>query len=1064
MTVSSSTNRVSYSGNGTLTVFAYTFKVFDEADLTVILRASDGTETVQTITTHYTVSGVGDVGGGNVTFVTAPTATQTVVILREQPLTQGLDLVPNDPFPAQSLEESLDKLTFMVQQHNEELGRAIKASRTNTITGSEFTISASDRANKVFAFDSSGDLSVTQELGVYRGNWGASTAYNQRDIVKDTSTNNIFIANTAHTSSGAQPLTTNADSAKWDLLVDAASAASSASAAAASETAAETAQTAAEAAQTAAETAQTAAETAETNAETAETNAETAQAAAEAAQAAAEAVYDNFDDRYLGAKSSDPTLDNDGDALIDGALYFDTTNNVMKFYDLGNTLWKQTTPTSAQQTNIDAAVADATDIGLVAGSITNVNNVGDDITNVNTVAGQISPTNNISTVAGISTEIATVAGDSAAIGSLSAVTTEIGLLGVADVITDMGILGTADVVADMALLATTDVVADMALLGTSANVTAMSNVSDSIANVNTVATNITGVNSFAERYRVEATNPTTSLDAGDLAYVTGDTVLKYYNGTSWQSISPGIGAVSDDSNPSLGGDLNLASNDITGTGNVDITGTVSADNLGEHTITAVASGALANGDVVSLNSDGTVTASGDVTIADAVGSSLTVTGRSDANYIWIEDDKFVFAYSAYESLATGILSLVVGTVSGTSITLGTPHVLSSQLSSDDPRLVSIGNGNFVVFYETQTNFRRVAHGTVSGTTITINNTYSVSQAIWYSDAVHDPDQNAVILTGRDGNNSNYITALPVSISGTTLTVGTAAVIDTVTTFDASIVYDSANAKHIIYYRDDTAGDVKAVVGTLSGGTLSYGTITQVFNTTRYSGSATMDASGKPVYAAHLTDTVYAVVGTVSGTSISFGTEFSQAIDNQVRSLNYSSLTEKLVLITENVSTNKIYSREGSVSGTSVSFDSGTDYLVTTYTSGVGLPLISGGGGTFALSPSNKYLFVTTDTSPTYQYRPFIYRKSYTENNADNYIGVADAAYSDGATATIQILGSIDDAQTGLTTGSTYFVADDGSLSTTNNGRKIGRAISATEILIDTAMSGPEMNAYLGGLV
>ena len=93
MTVSSSTNRVSYSGNGSLTAFAYTFKVFDESDLTVILRASDGTETVQTITTHYTVSGVGDVGGGNVTFVTAPASGVTVVILREQPLTQGLDLV-----------------------------------------------------------------------------------------------------------------------------------------------------------------------------------------------------------------------------------------------------------------------------------------------------------------------------------------------------------------------------------------------------------------------------------------------------------------------------------------------------------------------------------------------------------------------------------------------------------------------------------------------------------------------------------------------------------------------------------------------------------------------------------------------------------------------------------------------------------------------------------------------------------------------------------------------------------------------------------------------------------
>ena len=220
MTVSSSTNRVSYSGNGTLTAFAYTFKIFDEDDLTVILRASDGAETVQTITTHYTVSGVGDAGGGNVTFVTAPASGVTVVILREQPLTQGLDLVPNDPFPAASLEEALDKLVFMTQKHEEELGRAIKASRTNTLTGSEFTISAADRANKVFSFDSSGDLSVTQELGTFKGDWAASTAYVERDLVKDTTTNNVFIVTSAHTSSGSLPLTTNTNSDKYEKIID----------------------------------------------------------------------------------------------------------------------------------------------------------------------------------------------------------------------------------------------------------------------------------------------------------------------------------------------------------------------------------------------------------------------------------------------------------------------------------------------------------------------------------------------------------------------------------------------------------------------------------------------------------------------------------------------------------------------------------------------------------------------------------------------------------------------------------------------------------------------------
>ena len=277
MTVSSSTNKVSFNGDDSTTVFAYSFKIFDEDDLTVILRASDGGETVQTLTTDYTVSGVGDANGGNVTMVTAPATGQSLFILREQPLTQGLDLVPNDPFPANSIEDTLDKLTFMIQQHQEELDRSIKGSKTTTIANPSFPEDATQRANKLFAFDASGDIDITQELGVYRGNWSASRTYNVRDLVKDTSTNNVFICITAHTSSGSQPLTTNTDSAKWTLIVDAASAAASATAAQTAQTAAETAQTAAETAQTAAETAQAAAETAETNAETSETNAATSE-------------------------------------------------------------------------------------------------------------------------------------------------------------------------------------------------------------------------------------------------------------------------------------------------------------------------------------------------------------------------------------------------------------------------------------------------------------------------------------------------------------------------------------------------------------------------------------------------------------------------------------------------------------------------------------------------------------------------------------------------------------------------------------------------------------------
>ena len=252
MTVSSAVNKVSFNGNGSQTVFAYSFKIFDQDDLTVILRNASGGETVQAISTKYTVSGVGNANGGNVTMVTAPASGESLTIIREQPLTQGLDLVANDPFPAASFEDQLDKLTFMVQQHQEELDRSIKGSKTTTITNPTFTEDATARANKLFAFDASGNIDITQEIGVFKGNWGAGTTYAVRDIVKDTSTNNIFIAVTAHTSSGSQPLTTNTDSAKWSLLVDAASATASQNAAASSATASASSATAAAASATSA--------------------------------------------------------------------------------------------------------------------------------------------------------------------------------------------------------------------------------------------------------------------------------------------------------------------------------------------------------------------------------------------------------------------------------------------------------------------------------------------------------------------------------------------------------------------------------------------------------------------------------------------------------------------------------------------------------------------------------------------------------------------------------------------------------------------------------------------
>ena len=335
MTISSVTVKNSYSGDGSTTSFNYTFKIFADSDLQVIIRSSTGTETVKTITTHYTVAGAGNTNGGSVTFTSGniPASGETVVLRRAVPQTQAIDYIANDPFPAESHEEGLDRATMTTQQVQEELDRAIKLSRTNTMTSTEFTTSASDRANKILAFDSSGELSVTQELGTFKGTDATVTtaAYVQRDIIKSTTAselNNVYIC--VADSVVGDSLT---DTDHFELLVDAVSAATSATNAATSATASASSATAAASSASSAATQASNASTSASTASTQATNAANSATAAATSAAEAAASADAFDDTYLGAKSSNPSVDNDGDALTSGDLYFNTTTDRLRVYN-----------------------------------------------------------------------------------------------------------------------------------------------------------------------------------------------------------------------------------------------------------------------------------------------------------------------------------------------------------------------------------------------------------------------------------------------------------------------------------------------------------------------------------------------------------------------------------------------------------------------------------------------------------------------------------------------------------------------------------------------------------
>ena len=364
---------------------------------------------------------------------------------------------------------------------------------------------------KVLSFDSSGELSVTQELGTFKGTDATITtaAYVIRDIVKSTTTaqlNNVYIC--IQNSPIGTALT---NTAYWSLLVDAVSAGTSATAAAGSATAAANSATASANSATASANSASAASTSESNAATSASTASTqatnsansATASANSASAAA-ATFDLFDDSYLGAKSSNPTVDNDGNALQDGALYFDTTNDVMKVYNLSTTTWLQLTPTVSNQNNINSAVANASNINA---AVANASNINAAVANASNINSAVSNASNINAVAGISTAITNVNNNSSNINAVNANSANINL--------------------------------------TAGSIGNVNNVGGSIANVNSVASNLASVNNFGEVYRIASSAPSTSLNAGDLYFDTSTNILNVYGASGWQNAGSSVNGTSE---------------------------------------------------------------------------------------------------------------------------------------------------------------------------------------------------------------------------------------------------------------------------------------------------------------------------------------------------------------------------------------------------------------------------------------------------------------------------------------------------------------------------------------
>ena len=277
--------RVVYTGSAGVGPYSFSFPILVQTDLAVYKN-----DALLTLTTDYTVS-IGAAGTGSVTLVVAATGSDNITITGARAIERSTDFVTAGDLFASSLNTELDSQTIFVQQVSEDAARAIKAPVTDPTSINMTLPTKASRAGKTLAFDSDGNPVVGEDIGNWRGNWAAATAYTVRDLVKDASNYNVYRCNTAHTSSGTTPISSNADSAKWDLVVDAAYAATQASNAASSASAAATsasnAASSASAASTSASNAASSASSASTSASNASTSASNAASSASSASTSA---------------------------------------------------------------------------------------------------------------------------------------------------------------------------------------------------------------------------------------------------------------------------------------------------------------------------------------------------------------------------------------------------------------------------------------------------------------------------------------------------------------------------------------------------------------------------------------------------------------------------------------------------------------------------------------------------------------------------------------------------------------------------------------------------------
>jgi hypothetical protein len=465
-----------------------------------------------------------------------------------------------------------------------------------------------------------------------------------------------------------------------------------------------------------------------------------------------------------------------------------------------------------------------------------------------------------------------------------------------------------------------------------------------------------------------------------------------------------------------------------------------------HSFTA--SGAVASGKPVILNANGTVT---QVTaVAEALGSQAVFQSAAVEFMGSCYDPDSGKTIITFGGDGTHGWAVVATPASDNSITFGTPVKFAA--SSVEYTAVSYDTGQdrvLIAYSDKGDSYKlKAIVGTVSGTSISYGSAATIdTNDSRYIKLAYSPDSTNHMVIYADAGNSSRGTARCLTVTGggtNSVATASAVVYNSTSVTSQDVVYDTSQDKFVVFYRDTGNSNYgECAVGSISGTTISFGSSVALNSADTNDIALAFDSTNEKTVVIYKTsqDPRSRVIS-VSGTTPSAGSEvvISSLSGSGHNGITFDSQNGKIVACFDNEDTSRGQYAIGTVSGTSITYATPVDFNTD--------------GRAYYNSPSfnanvNKVVLAFGDVGNSSYGTGQVLQVAGSNVTATNFVGIANAAISDSASGSVTVQGGLitNSNLATLTIGSTYYVQNDGTFATTTSNVTAGKALAASTLLL-----------------